>query len=314
MRLRSLVRACLFGLAFLISGLPALERASAASARRDPATASSRTVVKKKIKKKKARPVAVRHAAARPAPVPAAQPAARGWLVTVNAKASVSPRYGGSDKYSAIGFPTLSFRRPGAPPTWSSPDDSLDYSLFSSGSFSAGPVVAYRGGRYDKGNPDLRGVHNARWTLEPGLFADVWVVPAQLRARFEARRGFREEDGFTGKIGIDWVIQKDRLTVAVGPRLDLGDGRFMRKNFGITSADTLANPRFATYRPTGGIVSAGLFGSLTYKYSDQWSMTLHGGWDRLQGQAAKSPIVTVSGNRNQFTFGAVLSYTFGWGM
>ena len=39
-----------------------------------------------------------------------------GWLITVNAKTYVTPRYVGADRYAFIAFPTLSFRRPGEPP------------------------------------------------------------------------------------------------------------------------------------------------------------------------------------------------------
>ncbi|SED14353.1 Outer membrane scaffolding protein for murein synthesis, MipA/OmpV family [Beijerinckia sp. 28-YEA-48] len=175
-----------------------------------------------------------------------------GWLITVNAKTFVSPRFTGSDNYSFIAFPTVSFRRPGEAPEWSSPDDNISFAAFSSGGVSAGPVVAYRGGRYDQGNRELWGVHNVRWTLEPGLFGQIWLVPDTLRARLEIRRGFRGEDGFVALLGADWVTRWQQFTFAIGPRFNFADGRSMRSRFGVTATDFLANPVYAPHAPGRG--------------------------------------------------------------
>lgn len=284
--------------------------------------------VHKSVKKK---PVAHRHhapprhvyrpapryvAAPAPMPAPVTEPAAPsffspyGWLITVNAKTFVSPRFTGSDDYSFIAFPTVSFRRPGETPEWSSPDDNISFAAFSSSGFSAGPVVAYRGGRYDRGNRELWGVHNVRWTLEPGVFGQLWLIPDTLRARLEIRRGFRGEDGFVALLGADWVTRWQDFTFAIGPRFNFADARSMRSRFGVTTADFLANPVYAPHSPGAGLVSAGLYTSLTYRYSPEWAFTLHGGYDRLTGGAASSPIVRQTGSRNQFTVGVAASYTF----
>ncbi|MDF2117983.1 MipA/OmpV family protein [Roseiarcaceae bacterium H3SJ34-1] len=233
-----------------------------------------------------------------------------GWLITVNAKTFVSPRYVGADRYSFIAFPTLSFRRPGEPLQWSSPDDSVGFAAFSSGGFNIGPVVAYRGGRYDGGNRELMGIHNVRWTLEPGVFASVWLLPDVLRAKVELRRGFRSEDGFVASFGADWLTNWQDFTFAIGPRADFADARSMRSRFGVTAQDSLNNPVFAAYQPGAGLYSAGAYGSLTWRYSKDWSFTAHGGWDRLTNGAANSPIVKATGSRNQFSVGVNASYTF----
>lgn len=308
--------------------LPLLLVQSADAAPRHERQRHAQKQVHKSAKKK---PVAHRHHApprvayraapryvAAPAPVPAPMPAVAepsflspyGWLITVNAKTFVSPRYTGSNTYSFIAFPTVSFRRPGDPPEWSSPDDNISYAAFSSGGVSAGPVIAYRGGRYDQGNRELWGVHNVRWTLEPGLFGQLWLIPDTLRARLEVRRGFRGEDGFVALVGMDWVTRWQNFTFALGPRFNFADGRSMRSRFGVTMADFLNNPVYAPHSPGAGLVSAGLYTSLTYRYSPEWAFTVHGGYDRLTGGAASSPIVRQTGNRNQFTVGVAASYTF----
>jgi outer membrane protein len=246
------------------------------------------------------------------APFPAPVPAETSWLVTVNAQAFLSPRYIGAKTYSVIGFPTLSFRRAGTPQIWSSPDDSVNYAVVETPRFSFGPVIAYRGGRYADAGHELYGVHKSRWTLEPGLYGDFWVVPDMLRLHAEIRRGFRKEDGFVGSLGADFVGRYDRFTFGIGPRIKLGNDHFVDRQFGITANDALVNGNYQPFKAQGGIYAVGAYGSVVYKQSEEWSYTLHGGYDRLTQDASRSPITRTTGSRNQYTLGASVAYTFGW--
>jgi outer membrane scaffolding protein for murein synthesis (MipA/OmpV family) len=248
------------------------------------------------------------------APGATLRPAAKsGWLVTVNGKVNFFPAYTGAARYIGIAFPTLSFRRPDEPALWTSPDESLSFRLYETPIFAVGLLVGYRGGRYDNEAHEVKGVHNVLWTIEPGIFAEAWLLPNTIRLRGEFRHGIRAEDGFTATIGADWLNRFDCWTFAIGPRLNFGDAKFMRENFGITAADALAAPAFSPYRPDGGLYSAGVLGSVTFKQSEAWSYTLHAGYDHLTGNAARSPILGVSGSRNQWKAGATVSYTFGIG-
>jgi outer membrane scaffolding protein for murein synthesis (MipA/OmpV family) len=250
------------------------------------------------------------------APLPPSKPSFWGpWFVTVNGKAFVSPTYVGAAQYSFVGFPTLSLRRPGEAPTWSAADEHLGFRVWQTPLFALGPVLAYRGGRYDMTNAlgPLKGVHDIRWTLEAGLFGEIWLLPETLRARAEIRHGFRPEDGFVGTLSSDYIYRWDRYTFAIGPRLELADGKFMNDAFGVTYTDALVMPQLSPYRPNGGLYAAGAYGSVSYQQSESWGYTLHGGYDLLTGPASASPIVSASGSRNQWILGAIISYTFGVG-
>lgn len=240
---------------------------------------------------------------------------AYGWLVTVNAKGVMSPKYTGSASYGFVGYPTLSFRRPGAPEKWSSPDDSISLALYETERLSIGPALAYRGGRYSKDAPELSGIHKPRWSLEGGVFADVWLAPNRLRLRAELRRGMRNRDGVNGSLGADYVHRFGQFTFAFGPRLKFGNDTFMRNQFGVTVNDQMANPRYAAYQPKADLYAVGAYGSATYKQNEHWSYTVHAGYDRLRGDAGRSPIIrSSSGSRDQWTIGAIISYTFGVGV
>lgn len=239
-----------------------------------------------------------------------AQPASSGWTVTVKGKVAFSPSWNGSDKYSFSGFPSLSWRRAGTPETWSSPDDGIGFALTETPLVSAGPVVRYRAGRYSGSDGLLTGIHDTRWTLEPGLFVNVWAIPETLRARIEIRRGFRSENGFAADFGLDWVSRLGVFTTAIGPRLTVSDARNMRDLYGVSYQDAAWNPTVTPYKPRGGVQSVGLYASATYKISEAWSVTAHGGYDRLVGEAGKSPIVRNIGSRDQWTIGAIVAYSF----
>jgi outer membrane scaffolding protein for murein synthesis (MipA/OmpV family) len=236
-----------------------------------------------------------------------------GWLVTVNVKGVFSPKYTGSASYGFVGYPTLSFRRPGMPPEWSSPDDSIALALFDNGRFSIGPALAYRGGRSAADAPELAGTHKVKWTLEGGVFANLWLAPEKLRLRGELRRGMRGRDGVNGSIGADYVMQVGQWTLGLGPRAKFANNTFMRYQFGVSPAEAAANPRLAAHDAKAGFYAVGAYGSATYRQNEHWSYTLHGGYDRLVGDAGKSPIVRGSGSRDQWSIGAIVSYTFGVG-
>lgn len=232
------------------------------------------------------------------------------WIVTVKGNVSWSPKWSGSDTYTLSGFPSMSFRRPGETPVWTSPDDSIGYNIQVNDVFSMGPVISYRAGRYDSGDRTLTGIHDARWTLEPGVFFQIWAVPQVLRARVEIRRGFRDKDGFVADFGADWVNSFGDLTIGIGPRLSIADGSFMRNQYGVTAYDASRNSAVHRYKATSGLKSAGVYASAAYQFNEQWSGTLHGGYTRLIGDAADSPITRRLGDRDQWTLGATVGYSF----
>lgn len=234
---------------------------------------------------------------------------ATGWIVTLRANAVTGPKWDGADTNGIIGYPSLSFRRAGTQPKWAAPDDGIGFGLVDTGVFEMGPVVRFRSGRYQSEDWRLFGLHEVKWTLEPGVFANFWITP-NLRARAEVRHGFRGQDGFHANFGLDYVQPIDRFTFAIGPRLEVADSKFMRTNFGVTTLDATFNRGVWAYRPDGGIKSYGVHSSLGYQFNDSWSGTIYGGYNRLASDAADSPIVKRMGSANQFSAGLQLSYSF----
>ena len=235
---------------------------------------------------------------------------ASAWIVTVGGTVQVSPSFDGSRKLGPGGLPSISWRRANEPADFNNPDDSFDFTLFETGGFRFGPVANYRDARLASSDRRLTGIHKIPWTLELGGFAEYWPLQDRLRMRVELRRGFHGHAGLVADLSADWVERIGKFTLSAGPRLSLGDGRFMNTVFGITAADALSNPSFKAYKPTGGIRAFGAGAAASYAWSDVWTSTLFAHYERLVGRAAKSPIVSQIGQRDQFTVGIGLTYSF----
>jgi outer membrane scaffolding protein for murein synthesis (MipA/OmpV family) len=231
------------------------------------------------------------------------------WLVTAKANLVASPAYPGSSRLSVLPFPSLSVRRSGSPETFSSPDDTISFALYDIGWLKAGPAGRFLGARDSKDHAELTGLRKVDWTAEAGGFVEYWPVE-KIRTRLEVRYGFHGHRGIVTDAGVDWVERKGAWTISAGPRLRFGSARFMSSYFGVTVDEAAANRRIRDFDAKGGLASAGLAAAVSYKWNEQWSTALHGRLDRLTGDAARSPITSQLGSRNQFTVGANIAYTF----
>ncbi len=82
---------------------------------------------------------------------------------------------------------------------------------------------------------------------------------------------------------------------------------YNRAYFGVTPAGALASG-LAAYQPGSGISDAGVTSILTLPVSGRWSLSGIASYSRLLGPAARSPIVTQRGSRNQIFAGTTLNY------
>ena len=64
------------------------------------------------------------------------------------------------------------------------------------------------------------------------------------------------------------------------------------------------------YRPDGGVRAIGAISGFTYSLGGPLGLFGYTRYDRLVGDAAKSPIVREYGSRNQWSAGLGVSYTF----
>ncbi|MFO1148584.1 MAG: MipA/OmpV family protein [Alsobacter sp.] len=233
------------------------------------------------------------------------------WLLTINGTVLVSPVFPGAKTYGFIAFPSLSLRRTDSADKWQAPDDGISIALWGDSQWALGITGRYQPGRYySQDRAGLYGVTDAKWAVEPGIFGEYWAVPETIRLRAEVRYGINGYNGFVGTLAADYVKRVGRFTLSVGPRVQISGSEYMDTYFGVTQQDAAFNGKLTAYAPDPGIKSVGVAAAATYKWNDQWSTTVRGGYDRLVGSAADSPIVKQLGSPNQFSVGATASYTF----
>jgi outer membrane scaffolding protein for murein synthesis (MipA/OmpV family) len=239
----------------------------------------------------------------------AAPPPSNVYIVTVSGDVQMIPSFPGSDRYTGVFYPSLSWRRAGEPERFTAPDDGISITAFETANLRIGPVARIETGRFLQDDRRLYGLHKVPFDVELGAFLEYWPVDF-LRARVELRHGVRDDIGFVGSAGIDFVQRYGRFTFSLGPRLNFADTDYVNTYFGVSPAEAAINGRVFAYRPQGGVTSVGGLGSVTYKWNETWATTGYVGYNRLVGDVADSPIVTRIGSRDQLLVGAGVSYSF----
>lgn len=232
------------------------------------------------------------------------------WIVTVSGSLQVVPRYPGSSDYTAVGYPSIDIRRVGEPRRFSAPDDGFSLSLYDDPMFRIGPTVRVVPGRYyGDDRAHLLGIRDARFALEPGVFAEFYPV-SFIRTRVEARQGVYGHHGIVGSVAADYLIPTDKLLFSIGPRFNIGDASFARKYFGVSPTEAAINGRVTAYDPRS-FYSAGVLGAVTYTPNETWAYTAYAGYARILGASADSPLVRRPfGSPDQLLFGIKIDYSF----
>jgi len=187
------------------------------------------------------------------------------------------------------------------------PGDSFSIPVISNAGFSFGPAANIASGRKDSevGAP----LGKVPTTFEAGAFAQ-YQAGKSIRLRGELLKGIGGHEGLVGAAGVDGIWREgDRWVFTVGPRVRFSDSRYQRAYFGVTPNASLASG-LPEYRPGGGVHAVGLASGVFYGFTPQWGMFGFARYDRLVGDAGKSPIVRDLGSRNQLAAGAGLTYTF----
>ena len=244
-----------------------------------------------------------------PAPV-------EGWTITLGVGPEVFTSFPGASSVSIWPTGYISYRRPGEPEPFVSPDDGLGIALLDLPWIKAGPVARFISERTPNGgfgviggNGNFFGLHNVGFTAELGGFLELWPTDF-IRARLEARQGVSGAQGFDGNVELDLVQRYGAFTFAAGPRFQLGDDQFVSAYFSVAPVEAFLNGNIFPYQAHGGLVAVGGFGSIKYAFTPAWSATVFGGVNRYVSSAGGSPIPNRLGSLNDITAGALVAYTF----
>ncbi len=227
--------------------------------------------------------------------------------VRVGLGAQLKPEFKGADKTELGPLFDVDIANGSKPFRFEAPDDSFGIRLISNENFAAGPAAKIEGSRKDKdvGAP----VGKVKTTIEAGAFAE-YLVSDSFRLRGEVLKGIGGHKGLEGSVGADYINRDgDRYVFSVGPRLLFSNARYQRAYFGVDSEAALATG-LPVYRPDSGLHAVAVASGLSYQFGPRFGAFGFARYERLVGDAAKSPIIKEFGSRNQLSGGLGLSYTF----
>jgi outer membrane protein len=227
--------------------------------------------------------------------------------VRVGLGGQVRPEFVGADGYLLAPLGDIDIARGTNEFAFEAPDYSFGIPVISNDNFSFGPAANLASSRKnsDVGAP----VGKISTTIEAGAFANV-KVSKSIQLHAELLKGLGGHKGLIGTIGADQIWRDgDRYVFSIGPRLVFSDSRYQRAYFGVDPVVALATG-LPAYRPSGGLHAVALASGLSYQFNPRFGMFGFARYERLVGDAAKSPIVKEYGSRTQLSGGVGLSYTF----
>ncbi len=223
------------------------------------------------------------------------------------------PAFPGADSRNAGFFPLIAVWNAGERMPVETPDESFGINFLGDDEgTSAGLALTASPRRRSRDLPPTfsTALSTVGFGVEAGGFVQSWVGD-NLRLRAELRQGIGGHDALTGDVAADLVVRTpdDGLILTVGPRARWGSGGFTRTYFGVTAAEALATGLTA-YRPGSGLYAYGAVSSAHVHVTPSIGVYGYAGYERLTGDAARSPVVTQIGSRDQLSFGVGLSYRF----
>lgn len=245
------------------------------------------------------------------------------WQIQVGVGAFYGPAFLGSKDYQLQGGPNLEIRYKDR--FFISMFDGIGVDLIKTENFSAGPIVKYQSKRKENGKSNfviagartkaLRGLGDVDASAEVGGYAEYKAGPFQIGA--EVRKGLGGHKGLIAEIEANFrgyvpgfAIDERPIMFSIGPRATIVDAKYNDAYFSIDEGQSLRSG-LPTYDAGGGLLSFGAAGAVLVPLTSRMSLAALGGYDRLSGDAAKSPLVRERGSRNQVSGGLGLIYRFG---
>lgn len=195
----------------------------------------------------------------------------------------------------------------------------LRYKLPLGSNLTVGPIAKLDFGRQQDGSHTfriagkpstaLRGMGDVGATIEVGGFADFSHGP--FTASVELRHGVNGHKGFIGEARVNYTrrssVRGIGTILSFGPGLRFSDTGYTQTFFGVTAEQSFGSG-LRVFDAGGGINSYGIGSTAVLSFNQRLSVTLLARYDRIVGDAAKSPLVKERGSANQALAGLFLTY------
>jgi len=247
-----------------------------------------------------------------PAPLfelPILPPVSGTWTVMVGVGGAYTPDFERAKRSMLSPVPIFSIRRAGSTEQFRGPRDSASIALIDFGDLRAGPAGKFVSSRKANSYSELNGLGDVSTTVELGGFVEYYPVD-WFRTRGELRQGIGGHHGVVADLSADFIVPViQRFTVSAGPRFTLESTKATSPYFGIDAVQAMATG-LPMFDAKGGAHSVGAGAQVSYRIDPQWEVHSYVEYERLLGDAAKSPLVALRGSPNQTTFGIGASYSF----
>jgi outer membrane protein len=231
------------------------------------------------------------------------------WTLMIGAGGEYKPDFEGSKHALFSPVPIFSLHRAGTAEQFHGPRDGASIAVVDYGDLQAGPTAKFVSSRKASSYSELNGLGDVSAAYEFGGFIQYFPVD-WLRLRNETRQGFGGHHGVVSDFSADFIVAVARgFTVSAGPRFTWESSKATSPYFSIDAAQAMASG-LSVFDAKGGAHSAGVGAQVSYRIDANWEVHSYVEYERLLGDAAKSPLVTARGSVNQTTVGVGASYSF----
>lgn len=229
---------------------------------------------------------------------------------------ATAPDYAGSDDYRLLPFGAARLELGGV--TLQTEGPGVSATVYRQGPVSAGPFARYYGGRDDDVEDQaVAALPEVDGAAVLGGFVRVRVAENVLayrdRLSLSARAGWDAAGSFSGPVltgSVDYGAALSRKTfLAASLSVSGFSDDYADTHFSIDPAGAAASG-LDPFEAEGGVRDAGLTVILDYGLTQYWSLTAAGGYSRLLGDFADSPIVSERGSADQFFAGVGIGRRF----
>ncbi len=226
------------------------------------------------------------------------EPNAPDWRFVMGVAADAEPLYMGSKPYRISGGPVIDIRYRDI--AFASVGEGIGVNFLHGKTYRVGISIGYDLGRSVSEDPlRLHGLGDISPAPVVKLFA-AWVVSPKfpLILRADARQFIGGADGAEADLEVYMPLpgSSKRFVMFAGPSITFADRLFMRKEFGVTAAQSLASG-YPVYDAEPGVSSEGVGFSATRFITKHWLINLNAAIDWLRGSAKESPITEKSVER-----------------
>ncbi len=241
---------------------------------------------------------------------------AESWTFSAGVAPFFAPIYSGADDYGLSLYPDL--RVAYGDRFFASVPEGIGYRVINTRYLKAGPIARIRFGRESGtgGSPfliagetdDLDGFSDVSAAGEFGGFVEFGGRYFSTRA--ELRRGVGGHEGLVADVSASYSFRSGSTGFSMGPRATLAGEDFIGVYYGVDQSAASASG-LAAYDPGGGVVSYGAGATLIRPLTDRLSLAVIAGYDRIAGDAARSPLVRARGDADQISLIVAFSWRFG---